>query len=94
MKKVILTLGAIVFTSVMVQAQNTDASAATTTATKKVEQTSYSGADADPNATHPATSKKATGEETKKAMIDVEKQKADYKQQAKAKANKKAKIDN
>lgn len=94
MKKIILTLGAIVVTSVMVQAQNADATSTTTT-TKKVEQTTYSGADADPDATHPATStKKATGEDAKKAMIEVEKQKADYKKQVETKVKKKAKVDN
>lgn len=96
MKKIILTLGAVVFTSVMVQAQKTAATTATTTA-KKVEQTTYSGADANQDANQTTTStKKAMGEETKKAMIEVEKQKADYKKQAKskAKANNTGKDDN
>lgn len=94
MKKLFITFGAIVFTSVMVQAQNTAASSATTS-DKKVEQTTATGADSGMDANAPATNNKsATGEETKKAMIEVEKQKADYKKQVEAKVNKKAKVDN
>jgi hypothetical protein len=94
MKKIILTLCAIVLTAVMVQAQNADESTAAKTVTKKVEQTTYSGSDSDVNATQTPTNKKEMGEETKKAMIEVEKQKADYKKQAKAKVKKKAEVDN
>ncbi len=94
MKKLFVTFGVIVFTSVMVQAQNTAATSATTS-DKQVEQTTYSGADATTDTNAPvANTKSATGEETKKAMIEVEKQKADYKKQVEAKVKTKAKVDN
>jgi hypothetical protein len=89
MKKIILTLAAIVFTSVMVQAQTARTAATKAKAVEKVEQKVYTtstGADVDPDATHPVQSNKAaSGEDTKKAMIEVEKTKEDYKKQVKAK---------
>ena len=94
MKKLFITFGAILFTSVMVQAQNTAASSATTS-DKKVEQTTSAGADSGAESNAPVTNtKSATGEESKKAMIEVEKQKADYKKQVEAKVKSNAKVDN